>query len=154
MFTQTRTFVQKVFSLSTGSETDLEQCIVCSDMICHGHMNDHVKRHKGLSANERKLLHNYYELKEDDWRLRLNWTGHRDEVFTKAVNGTFDVPQKKSHTNETFKKSLLTFRKPQPPKDVQDAMRIFQDIEKNVSPKVVAKKLNDAGYKLEKNMFF
>ena len=122
-------------------------------MVCHGHMYDHVKRHKGLSANERKLLRNFYKLKEDGSRLRLVWIGQRHEVFTKAVNETFDVPHKKGHTNKRathFKKSLLTFRKPQPPKNVQDAMRIFQDIEKNVSPKYVAKQLKDAGYKLEK----
>ena len=119
-------------------------------MVCHGHMYDHVKRHKGLSANERKLLRNFYKLKEDGSRLRLVWTGQRDEVFTKAVNETFDVSHKKGHTNKSFKKSLLTFRKPQPPKHLQDAMRIFQDIEKNVSPKYIAKQLKDAGYKLEK----
>ena len=77
-------------------------------------------------------------------------SSQRDEVFTKALNETFDVPHKKGHTNKSFKKRLLTFRKPQPPKNVQDAMRLFQDIEKNVSPKYVAKQLKDAGYKLEK----
>ena len=94
-------------------------------MVCHGHMYDHVKRHKGPSANERKLLRNFYKLKG---------------------------PHKKGHTNKSSENSLLTFRKPQPPKNVQDAMRIFQVIEKNVSPKYVAKQLKDAEYKLEKNM--
>ena len=116
IFIQTRTcLVWIVFSPSTGSETDLEQCILCSDMVCLGHMNDHLKRHKGLSANERKLLHNYYIMKENSSRLCLVWTGHRDEVFTKAVNETFDVLQKKGHTNENFKRSLLTFRNHSPP---------------------------------------
>ena len=119
-------------------------------MVCHGHMYEHVKIHKGLSANERKLLRNFYKLKEDGSRLRLVWTGQRDEVFTKAVNETFDVSHKKGHTNKSFKKSLLTFRKPHPPKHVHDAKRIFQDIEKKVSPKYVAKQHKDAGYKLEK----
>ena len=145
----------KRFFHSTGSESsDSQQCVICGDVVRD--VSKHVNKHKGISRKERKLLRSYYRFKEDGSRLRLVWIGNQEEVMT---DETFDVSQKESPERarkpearrRSFARGLTTFRKPQPPKIVQEAIKIFLDIEKNISPKGVTKRLEDAGYNLEKD---
>ena len=61
-------------------------------------------------------------------------------------------PQKPEVKKRNFRRALTTFREPQPPKNVKEAVKLFLDLQTNVSPKDVTKHLQDAGYNLEKNM--
>ena len=57
-----------------------------------------------------------------------------------------------SRSEKKIGSALTTFREPQPPNNVKEAVNLFLDLQTNVSPKDVAKRLQDAGYNLEKNM--
>ena len=58
-------------------------------------------------------------------------------------------PQKLEDKERNFRRALTTFREPQPPNIVKEAVNIFLNLQKNVSPKDVAKRLQDAGYNLK-----
>ena len=58
----------------------------------------------------------------------------------------------KTRSEKNFRRALTTFKEPQPPNNVKEAVNLFLDLQTNVSPKDVAKLLEDAGYNLGKNM--
>ena len=99
-----------------------------------------------ISRNERN-----YKLKQDGSRLRLVWTWYREkaDVPLNKFDEAKRPAQKLENEERNFRRALTTFREPQPPKIVKDAVNIFLKLSTNVSPKVVAKRLKDAGYNLE-----
>ena len=153
--------LNKKFFLHLAETTDPpEMCIICGDDVPD--IWPHVKGHR-ISRNERKLLRSYYKLKQDGSRLRLIWTGYREKVdvppnkFNSPKANKLDSPkakrpQKPEVKKRNFRRALTTFREPQPPKNVKEAVNLFLDLQTNVSPKDVTKRLQDAGYNLDKNM--
>ena len=61
----------------------------------------------------------------------------------------FDKAKRPAQKLEHKERALSTFREPHPPKIVKEAVNIFIDLQTNVSPKDVTKRLQDAGYNLE-----
>ena len=93
----------------------------------------------------------YYKLKQDGSRLRLIWTVCREKVDVPL--NQFDeakrLARKLEYKERNFRRALTTFREPQPPKIVKEAVNTFLNLQANVSPKDGAKRLEDAGYNLE-----
>ena len=94
---------------------------------------------------------------------RLVWTGFRENVdvplnqfdspkANKLNSPKAKIPQKPEVKKRNFRRALTTFREPQPPNNVKEAVNLFLDLRTNVSPKDVAKRLEDAEYSLKKNM--
>ena len=152
----------KNFFLHLAETTDPpEKCNFCGDDAPD--IWPHVKGHR-ISRNERKLLRSYYKLKQDGSRLRLVWTGFRENVdvplnqLDSPKANKLDSPKAKRpqkpevKKKRNFRRALTTFREPQPPNNVKEAVNLFLDLQTNGSPKDVAKRLEDAEYILEKNM--
>ena len=139
----------KKFFLHLAETTDPpEECIICGDDVPD--IWPHLKGHK-LSRNERKLLRRYYKLKQDGSRLRLVWTGYREKVDV-PLNKSDEAKrpaQKLEHKERNFRRALTNFREPRPPKIVKETVNIFLNLQTNVSPKNMAKRLQDAGYNLD-----
>ena len=95
-------FLQQFFLLAEATDPP-EKCIICGDDVPD--IWPHVKGHR-ISRNERKLLRSYYKLKQDESRLRLIWTGHREKV---------DVPPNKFNSPKANKLDSPKAKRPQKP---------------------------------------
>ena len=124
----------KKFFLHSAETTDPpEKCIICNDDApdiwpqLKGHM---------IPRNEWKLLRSYYKLKQDGSRLRLVWTGFREkfDVSLNQIDEAKRPAQKLEHKERNFRRALSTFREPQPPNIVQEAVNFFFNLRTNVSP--------------------
>ena len=68
---------------------------------------------------------------------------------TQSIRRSQKTSTKLEYKERNFRRALTTFREPQSPKIVKEAVNIFLNLQTNVSPKDVAKRLQDAGYNLE-----